>query len=147
MKCPNCGTVMNYTDADYGFGRVKGYQCPNCAHWESTLGSKKTMTVQEQIDEIVNHVASLYWLTADTTNEGTNRAKNFREKMRTVKGKTISSGNVMTELILDRFVGIVLANELEYLLEHAPTPSNWSMSASKALLERLRNDEQKKVKP
>ena len=45
-----------------------------------------------------------------------------------------------TVISLDVVARKVLGNELEYLLKHAPEPDNWSMPASKALLERLRQD-------
>lgn len=35
--CPNCHTQMEYTDTDYGFGKVQGFQCPSCGKWVSTL--------------------------------------------------------------------------------------------------------------
>ena len=101
--------------------------------------------VQDQIQALVNGVAELYWLTADNTQTGSNRAKAFRENMKHLKEQKISFPmDGITIILRTRFHRVVLMNELEYLLENAPMPGNWSMTASKALLELLREEEKNK---
>ena len=98
-------------------------------------------TTQNQIDALVNAIADLIWQTADTAQLGNNRAREFRENMRIIRDEQPSVPKKNEILLrLEKFTYTVLANELEYMLDNVIWPKNWSMPASKALLERLRQE-------
>jgi len=100
--------------------------------------------VQDQIQALVNGVAELIWLTAVDTQTGNSRAKAFRENMKLLKEQKLSFPDDGVTIILKRrFHRVILMNELEYLLENVRWPKEHPFTASRALLEILREEEKK----
>jgi len=100
--------------------------------------------VQDQIQALVNAVAELYWLTAESTQVGSNRAKAFRENMEHLKEQKISiPTDGVTIILKTRFHRVILMNELEFLLEKVACPSKNKFTAARALLKLLREEEKK----
>ncbi len=101
--------------------------------------------VQDQIQGLVNAVASNIWSTAPDAKTGKHRAKAFRENMKHLKEQTLSFPmDGITIILRTRFHRVVLMNELEYLLENVLWPKEMQFTAARALLELLREEEKKK---